>query len=164
MDLITPDFGLFFWMVLTFGIVLFILKKFAWNTIVFSIKEREKTIDEGVANALKIKEEMAEIHNRAEKILQEARMEKDELVRQGREMKERIITEAREQANIDVQKMMENAQRKILEQKQLALNEMKIEITNLSVEIAEKILRKKMEDKKAQKEMVAGFLQNLESN
>lgn len=164
MDLITPDFGLFFWMILTFGIVLFILKKFAWNTIVFAIKEREKTIDEGVANAIKIKEEMVEIHNRAEKILQEARMEKDELVRQGREMKEKIITEAREYANMDVQKMMENAQKKIEEQKQLALNEMKIEITNLSVEIAEKILRKEMEDKNAQKEMVAGFLENLKSN
>lgn len=107
---------------------------------------------------------MVEIHNRAEKILQEARMEKDELVRQGREMKEKIITEAREYANMDVQKMMENAQKKIEEQKQLALNEMKIEITNLSVEIAEKILRKEMEDKNAQKEMVAGFLENLKSN
>ena len=92
MDLITPDFGLFFWMVLTFGIVLFILKKFAWNTIVFAIKEREKTIDEGISNAIKIKEEMVEIHKQAEKILHEARVERDKLVKQGREMKDKIVT------------------------------------------------------------------------
>jgi F-type H+-transporting ATPase subunit b len=164
MDLITPDFGLFFWMVLTFGIVLFILKKFAWNTIVFAIKEREKTIDEGISNAIKIKEEMVEIHKQAEKILHEARVERDKLVKQGREMKDKIVTEAKEQANSEIQKMMENANRKIEEQKKMAMQEMKIEITSLSIEIAEKILRKKMEDKIVQKEIVAGFLENLKNN
>lgn len=164
MDLITPDFGLFFWMVITFGIVLFILKKFAWKTIVFALKERERKIEEGINNAVRIKQEMVEIHNQAEKILQEARMGKDDLIKQGRELKDKIISEAHEQAVILVQNLMENASRKIEEQKLQALNEMKIQITNLSIEIAEKILRKKIEDKKIQSEIVEGFLDNLRKN
>jgi F-type H+-transporting ATPase subunit b len=164
MDLITPDFGLFFWMVLTFALVLFILKKFAWKTIVFTLKEREKTIEDGISNAARIKEEMVTIHNQAEKILQEARMERDKLIKQGRELKERIVSEAREQAAEEVQSMMANAADKIEEQRLHAINQMKIEITNLSVKIAEKILRRKMEDKNVQKEIVTDFLGNLKNN
>jgi F-type H+-transporting ATPase subunit b len=164
MHLITPDFGLLFWMVIAFGLVVIILKKFAWKTIVFSLKERERTIEEGVANASRVKEELIAINRKAEQVLQEARVERDILVKEGRELKERIISEAKESAGLEVQKMMEEASRKIEEEKNLALNEMKTYISRLSVEIAEKILRKKLEDADVQKEIVEDFLGNISNN
>lgn len=164
MHLITPDFGLLFWMVIAFGLVVIILKKFAWKTIVFSLKERERTIEEGVANAGRIKEEMIAINKKTEKVLQDARVERDILVKEGRELKEKIISEAKESASLEVQKMMEEASRKIEEEKNLALIEMKTHIARLSIQIAEKILRKKLENTDVQKEIVEDFLGNISNN
>lgn len=164
MHLITPDFGLLFWMVIAFGLVVIILKKFAWKTIVFSLKERERTIEEGVANAGRVKEELIAINRKAEQVLQEARVERDILVKEGRELKERIISEAKESAGLEVQKMMEEASRKIEEEKNLAIIEMKTYISRLSIEIAEKILRRKLEDADVQKEIVEDFLGNISNN
>ncbi len=164
MELIQPDFGLLFWKLIVFGIVVYILKKFAWKTIVSAIKEREKYIEQGINNAETVKEQIKGLDIKVEKMLLEARIERDELVKQGRELKEKIITEGRETAELEIQKMMENARINIKEQKQLALNEIKAEITDLSIQIAEKILRNKMKDKDTQKELVASFLENIKNN
>jgi len=83
MGLVTPDFGLLFWMLLTFLIVLFILKKFAWKPILNSLKEREESIEDALKSAEKAREEMANLQASNEKILADARLEKEELLKMG---------------------------------------------------------------------------------
>jgi F-type H+-transporting ATPase subunit b len=164
MDLITPDFGLFFWMLVTFMLVFIILKKFAWKPIVQALKEREENIRDGLENAEEARNELANVKVKSDKLLSEAIVERDELIRQGRKIKEKIVTEAREEAEAEARKIIDAARRLIDEEKVAALNLIKVQIASLSVEIAEKILRKKLEDDASQKELMYSLLEEFKLN
>jgi len=164
MQLINPGFGLVFWMTLIFLIVLFILKKYAWKPILQSLKERENSIEDALKAAENAKKEMAELQAKNEELLREAREEKDALLAEARNMKEKIIQEAREKANQEAKNIMENAREQINMEKQAVLAEVKNIIATYSIDIAEKVLREELADKKKQQAYVSKLLKEIQLN
>jgi len=164
MGLVTPDFGLVFWMVLSFGIVLFILKKFAWKPIMLSLKARENSIDDALKSAEKAREEMTKLHSDNAKILQEARAEREIMMKDAREMKERIISDAKKYADVEANKMIENAKIQIINEKNAAVNEIRQQVIVLSVEIAEKILLKNLDSDSKQKDYLESLVKDVKLN
>jgi len=164
MGLVTPDFGLVFWMVLSFGIVLFILKKFAWKPIMLSLKARENSIDDALKSAEKAREEMTKLHSDNSKILQEARAEREIMMKDAREMKERIISDAKKYADVEANKMIENAKIQIINEKNAAVNEIRQQVIVLSVEIAEKILLKNLDSDSKQKDYLESLVKDVKLN
>jgi F-type H+-transporting ATPase subunit b len=164
MGLVTPDFGLLFWMLLTFLIVLLVLKKFAWKPILNSLKEREESIDDALKSAEKAREEMANLQASNEKILASARQEKEELLKEARDIRQKIIDEAKDKANQEANKLIELAKLAINNEKASAIEEMKQSIAFMSIQIAEKILRKELADPKQQQELIDKYLNNIKLN
>src|SRR4051812_16170039 len=95
MELVKPAFGLIFWMCISFGLILFILKKFAWKPILNMLQEREASIQNALDAAEKAKEEMKALQSSNEKILAEARAERDAMLKDARETRERVIAESK---------------------------------------------------------------------
>lgn len=157
MGLLIPDFGLFFWTLLCFLIVLFILKKFAWGPIVKTLHERESGIADSIAAAEKVKEEMKLMQAQNENLLIQAREERTLMLKEAKETKDKIIGEAKEQAKAEAGKIMDDTRLQIERQKNAAMTEVKNEIGKLAVEVAEKILRKQLAGQEAQQ----GYVQML---
>jgi F-type H+-transporting ATPase subunit b len=164
MGLVLPDFGLLFWMMLTFLVVLFILKKFAWKPILGSLKEREDSIEDALRSADKAREEMVKLQADNEKILAEARLERDNMLKEARDVKQQMIDDAKNQANIEAKKMIESAKQVIENEKVSAIQEMKKTIASMSIQIAEKILKQQLADSKEQQELVDKYLKDLKLN
>jgi len=164
MNLVTPEIGLLFWQTLTFLIVLFILAKFAWKPILTSLKERENSIDEALSAAKKAKEEMQKLHSDNEKLLAEARLERDRILRDAQAAANNMIAEAKDKASAEGTRMIENARVAIVNEKQAALTEVKNLAANLSLDIAEKILKRELKDEAAQKDLVNEFIKEANLN
>lgn len=161
MELVTPGIGLLFWMLVSFLSVFFILKKYAWKPILNALKEREESIDEALKSADTAKAEMKKFQADNELILQKAREEKAQMLHDAKEIKKQIINDAKSEAAEEGRKMIENARSVIETEKATALNEIKKQVAELSVSIAEKILQKELEDQKAQNEMVDKMLSDI---
>jgi F-type H+-transporting ATPase subunit b len=161
MDLVTPGLGLLFWMLVSFTVVLVLLKRFAWSPILSMIKEREDTIENALKSAEKAKEEMAMLTANNEKLLQEARNERDKMLKEAAATKEAIVNEARTKASDDASRIMAKAREEINNDKMAAIVELKNQVATLSIEIAEKILKTQLENSTAQKELVARELENI---
>jgi F-type H+-transporting ATPase subunit b len=161
MELVRPEIGLLFWMLLSFSIVLYILRKFAWRPILKALKERENSITDALKSADKAKEEMSRLQADNERIINEAKIERDNLIKEAREVKEKIIAEAKLRASEEAEKLLEAAKRNIESEKNAAISEMKVSIAKFSVEIAEKILRKKLSDDKAQKMLIEDAIKDI---
>ena len=164
MQLINPGFGLIFWMTLAFLIVFFVLKKFAWKPILESLKEREDSIESALQAAEDAKKEMASLKAKNEELLKEAREERDALLAEARKIKEQILGEAREKANKEAGIIIENAREQINAEKQAALIELKNVIATYSIEIAEKVLKAELGDKKKQQAYVDKQLKDIQLN
>jgi F-type H+-transporting ATPase subunit b len=164
MDLVTPGIGLIFWSALFFLILLFILGKFAWPAILLAVHSRNESIRKALDAADKAKEEMTKLQADNEKILAEAKSERDALMKEAKEVKDKLIAEAKEKATEEAKKLMKNAREAIQTEKSAAINDMKVQMANLSVDIAEKILRTKLEDNKAQKELVDKLISEADLN
>lgn len=164
MELVTPGLGLVFWMVISFSIILFILKKFAWKPILKALKDREITIDTALKSADKVKEEMEQLKTDNEKIIKEAKNERDNLLKDARQVKDKIISEAKQIANSEAKKIIENAKGKIESEKEAALDEIKNQVAGFSIEIAEKILKKKLEKTKDQKDLINELIDEIKIN
>ena len=164
MGLVIPDYGLLFWMVLTFLTVMFILKKFAWKPILSSLKEREDSIENALESAKKARNEMGKLQADNEKILIEARNERNEMLKEAKSVKQSIIDKAKGEAEIEAEKIIESARLAIQSEKTAAINEMKDSIALLSVQIAEKILKKQLDDPKKQKDLVDKYLKDIKLN
>ena len=166
MDKLITDFslGLFFWQTLLFVILIFVLKKYAWKPILSAVEEREEGIKNALDSAKKAKEEMKNLNADNERILNEAKLERDSLLKEAREMKEKIINEAKESANHDAEKILTTAKEQIRNEKLKAITELKNEVANLSIEMAEKILKSELSDKKAQSEMIERTLKQKDLN
>jgi F-type H+-transporting ATPase subunit b len=160
MELVKPDIGTLFWMLLFFSMILYILKKFAWKPILNTLKNREKTIEDALLSAQKAKEEMTKLKADNEKILGEARAERDKLMKEARTMKDKIIQDAQEQAQLEARKIVESAKQSIENEKKSAINEIKSQIALLSVSIAEKIIREKLDSDK-QTQLVNDMLKDV---
>lgn len=161
MQLVTPAIGLVFWMLVTFGILLFILKKFAWKPILESIKSREDSINDALNQAENARGEMARLQGENEQLLAEARQERDAMLKEAKEMKEKIVGEAKSAADEEAKKMIARAQDEIQKQKSAAMDELKKEIASFSVQIAEKLVTDKLENNDAQQKLIANHLNDL---
>ena len=146
MELLLPGLGLLIWTLVAFIIVLYILKKFAWTPILKGLKDRETNIADAIASAEKVKAEMAAMKNENEAMLAKAREERAVLIKEAKENGDRMIADAQKKAKTEYEKIVNDAQAAIDQQKNAALIEV-----NLVIEIAEKVLRKQL-DNKAQQE------------
>lgn len=154
MDLVTPGLGLIFWQAITFLLVLFLLSKFAWKPIMSSLREREETIEGALRSAEQAKVEMMKLKADNEKLLEEARAERDIMLRKAQQTAEAIIEEAKEKASAESSKIVENARLSIQQERQAALEDIRKQVAILSIEIAEKLLRNQLKEERAQRELV----------
>ena len=162
MELVSPSIGTIFWMLLFFSFILLILKKFAWKPILNSMRDREKTIEDALKSAELAKEEMAKLKADNQKILAEARLERDQLLKEARTMKDKIIQDAQEAAQQEGKKIIESARLSIENEKKSAINEIKTQIALLSVTVAEKIIREKLDgDTNKHNELITSLLKDV---
>lgn len=161
MELVTPSIGLVFWTLLSFVFLLIILRKFAWKPILGAVTERERTIEEALLKAESAKEEMARLTNENEQLIKEARAERDLILKEARQIKDQIIGDAKDAAEQEGARMIEKARIEINNEKAIALATVKAQVAELSVEIAEKLLRKEFENKTEQDALVADLLKDV---
>ena len=152
--MISFDPGLIIWTTIIFTLLLIILKKFAWKPILNSVDERNKSIEEALKSAEKAKEEMASLTADNEKILTEAKQERDLLLKEARDIKDKIILEAKTTANTEAEKIISSAKTQINNDKMKALVELKNQVAEISIEMTEKILKTELADKKRQEALI----------
>ncbi|WP_026463438.1 F0F1 ATP synthase subunit B [Adhaeribacter aquaticus] len=164
MDLVTPGIGLIFWQTVTFLIVLFLLSKFAWKPITNALRERETSIESALRMADQAKLEMQALKADNEKLLQEARIERDRILREASQAGNALLEEARTRATEEGTRMIENAREAIVNEKKAALTEVKNLAANLSIEIAERILKHELKDSAAQQALVNDYIKEVNLN
>lgn len=164
MPIVTPGIGLVFWMFIAFSILLFILGKFAWKPILKMLKEREESIEKALQAAEEAKLEMQKLQANNEQIIAEARKQADTIIKEAREIKEKIISDAKNAAAIEADKVMKNAKASIENEKNQALNEIRNQIAEFSVLIAEKVIRKELSNENKQKEYIESLLKDINVN
>lgn len=161
MGFITPDYGTIFWMLIIFGIALYILKKFAWKPILKALEDRETSIAKALSSATKAREEVKGLKADHEKIIAEARREKEIILKEAKDVKDKLVAEAKHQAAQEGTKIVKAARQQIEAEKKAAIIEMKQQVAELSVLVAEKILKNEFKDKKAQENMAEDLLKDL---
>lgn len=162
--MIEPGIGLLFWMTLTFVILLFILAKFAWKPILSAINEREVTIVDSLNQATLARQEVLNLKAENEIIIREAKVERDNILKEAREIKDRIVGEAKDIAKEEGDKMIDNARQSIQAEKAAAMSDIKNQISSLSVNIAESILKQKLDNDGAQNALVESMLNKSNLN
>lgn len=161
MSLLTPDTGLLFWMILSFGIVFVILSKYGFPVIIKAVEQRKEYIENSLETARKANEQLSSIREEGEKMLAEAKEQQNVLLKAALAEKEQIIGEARKQAEAEARRYLEEATRKIREEKEKAIREVRSEIANLSVDIAEKILKEKINRNEEQQIIINRLLDEV---
>jgi F-type H+-transporting ATPase subunit b len=164
MQLVKPEFGLIFWMLVSFGVIFWILKKFAWKPILTMLKEREESITNALNSAERAKKEMEALQSNNEKLLAEARNQRDIMLKEAREIKDQIIGEAKGAAQKEADKLLKSARENIQSEKNSAIAEMKNQVAALSIEIAEKILKEELSSSDKQKTLVKTLLNDVNLN
>lgn len=164
MPLVTPGIGLIFWMLIAFSILLFILGKFAWKPILKMLHDREESIEKALQAAEEAKLEMQKLQANNEQIVAEARKQADNIIKEAREIKEKMVSDAKNAAALEADKVMKNAKAAIENEKNQALNEIRNQIAEFSVLIAEKIIRKELSDENKQKEYIDSLLKDINVN
>lgn len=158
------EFGLFFWQVLLFIGLILLLRKYAWKPILGAVTEREEGIKNALLSAEKAREEMQSLQADNQRILQEARAERDGLLKEAREMKEKMIADAKAEAEATGLKMIEQAKQAIESEKNAAMAELKTQVSSLSLEIAEKLLKEELSNKESQMKLVDKMLSEAKLN
>jgi F-type H+-transporting ATPase subunit b len=164
MSLLTPDLGLLFWMLLSFGVVFFVLAKFGFPIIVKMVEERKAFIDKSLEAAKQANERLAGIQQEGEKILKHAREEEIRILREAEEIRNKVVDEAKGQAGIEAGKLIEEAKNAIRKEKEMALHDLRNQMATLSIGIAEKILRKNLDNQTAQRELVNQLIDEAQKN
>ena len=164
MELVQPGLGLVFWMTLSFGTLIWILSKFAWKPIMKGLKEREQSIEDALNEANLAREEMKQLHFSNEQLLKEAKEERDNILREARKVKESIVEEARERANTEAGRIVENARESIQYEKLAAIHDVKNQLARLTIEIAEKLIKKELSDKTEQTKLIEKLLDEVKLN
>ena len=164
MELVKPEFGLIFWMCISFGIILWILGKFAWKPILKMLSDRENSIQDALDSAERAKEEMKALQAGNEKILAEARHERDLMLKDAREIREKMIAEAKGIAATEGERLLKSARENIQNEKMAAITDLKNQVGVLSLEIAEKILKAELASDEKQKALVNTLLKDVNLN
>ena len=158
MQLVTPAIGLMFWTVVIFILLLIILKKFAWKPILKAVDDRNSSIEEALSAAEKAKEEMAELSSNNEKILYEARIERDAIIKEARGIKEQTIADAKNKASEEAEKIILSAKEQINNEKMKAMTELKNQVADIAITMAEKIIQSELKDADKQKNIITEAL------
>jgi F-type H+-transporting ATPase subunit b len=164
MNLITPEFGLIFWQTLIFLLVLFVLGKFAWKPILDALKAREASIEEALQSAEKAREEMANLQAGNEKLIAEAKEERDKMLKDAARMAEDLREQARQESEAIGDKMIEEARLTIESEKNDAINQIRDQVAELSLQITEKLLKKNLQDDKSQQALIKGYMKDIKLN
>lgn len=164
MDLITPSVGLIFWTSIVFIILLVILRTAAWKPILSAVQEREKSIEDALNAAKKAEEKLVALNAENERLIKEAKIERDAILKEAREMKDKIVNEAKNTAQGEADRIIESAKNAIANEKASAMADIKSQVGQLSIEIAEKILTKELADKSAQEALVNEVIDQVKFN
>lgn len=164
MDLLIPEVGLIIFQTIAFLLLMFVLGKFAWKPVLAAIKEREQSIDDALNKAELAKQEMARLTSQNEELMKQARAERDEILKEAKMLKDSIVNEAKTSAQTEGAKLIEKARIEIENQKKAALAELKGQVSTLSLDIAERVLRSQLDDKTKQQDLVANLLKDVELN
>ena len=164
MELLLPKLGLIVWTLLAFGIVFYILAKYAWKPILKSLDEREKNITDSILSAENVRKEMSELKSENEALLAQAREERAQMMREAKETRDKIILDAKDQARAETNKIVADAQSVINQQKMAAITDLKNQVGNLVLEVSEKVLRRELNNKTEQEKYIQQLTQNLDLN
>jgi F-type H+-transporting ATPase subunit b len=162
MDLVTPDIGLLFWMCVSFGIVVLLLRKYAWKPILNGVRSREASIADALNEAKKMRDEIAKMTAGNEELMAQAREEREVLLKEARDIRDKEIAEAKVRAKAEADAMLARAREDIRNEKLRAIGELKTEVAELSVKVAETILRDKLSDNVAQQSLVDKVMKDAE--
>jgi F-type H+-transporting ATPase subunit b len=158
------SYGLFFWLLIILVVLIVLLAKFAWKPILAALDAREQGIADAIASAELARKEMATLKAENEAILNQARAERDAIMKEAREIKEKMIADAKAEAQAQADKIAEQAKAAIIAEKSAALAELKGQVSALSVEIAEKLLKTELSNKEAQSGLVEKMLDEVKLN
>jgi F-type H+-transporting ATPase subunit b len=164
MELVTPGIGLIFWQTITFLLVLFLLSKFAWKPIMTALRERETSIENALSMAEKAKLEMQALKAGNEKLLAEARAERDRILKEASDASNQMIEAAKTKAGEESNRMIAQAREAVSNEKRSAIAEIKNLAGNLSVEIAEQLLKRELKDASAQQQLVSEYMKEVTLN
>lgn len=156
--------GLFFWQAVLFIALILLLRKFAWKPILDSVNNREEGIKSAIESAENAKREMQNLQADNEKLLQEARMEREAMLKEARDIKTKMIEDAKGEAQLQASKIIEQAQTAIESEKKAAMTELKNHVATLSLEIAEKVVRKELSTQDSQEKLVESMLSEAKLN
>jgi F-type H+-transporting ATPase subunit b len=158
------EFGLFFWQIIIFVGLILLLKKFAWKPILDAVNDREEGIKNALLSAENAKREMQNLTADNEKLLAEARAERDLMLKEAREMREKMIADSKTDAQVEGARMIEQAKMAIQAEKNAAMSELKAQVSILSLDIAEKLLKTELSNKDSQKQLVEKMLGDVTLN
>ena len=158
------SFGLFIWQTIIFVGLVLLLKKFAWKPILDAVNEREEGIKNALLSADNARKEMQNLQADNQRILQEARLERDAMLKDAREIREKMVADAKNEAQVQGLKMIEQAKVAIESEKNTAMAELKRQVSTLSIEIAEKLLKDELSNKEAQVKLVEKMLGDAKLN
>jgi F-type H+-transporting ATPase subunit b len=162
MDLLIPSSGLLFWMTITFFVVLFILWKWGFPAITDMVRERKAFIDDSLHKALEANEKLANIQQEGESILQEARGEQARILKEAAETRDAIVGKAQDKAKAEGARLISEAKAEAENERQNAITDIRAQVAQLSVQIAEKVLREKLSTDKAQMDFIDRLLDEVE--
>ncbi len=161
MSLLTPDSGLLFWMIVSFGIVFVVLAKYGFPVIIKAVDQRKAYIDNSLETARKANEQLANIQAEGERLLAEAKEKQNTIMKEALAEKDRIIEEARQKAASEAYLQIEEATRRIREEKEKAIREVRSEIADLSIAIAEKVIKEKINRDNEHKQIIDRLLNEV---
>lgn len=162
MELVSPGLGLIFWMIVSFGILLFITFKFIWPAILGGLKEREQEIASSLDEAKKAREEMKALQANNETLIKEAKEKRDEILKEAKAIKDDMLAAAKNQAQTETQRMIEEAKKQIEQEKMAAITELKNELADLSISIAEKLIKNELSDKSKDKKLMDQLIKDAD--
>ena len=162
--LLTPAAGVVIWTTIAFLTVLFILRKFAWKPILKGLKDREESIDNALSAAERARNEMANLQADNERLLQEARVERDRILKEARDMRDAMVNDAKGKAQEEADRMITAAREAIANEKNRAVAELKNQVANLSIEIAEKLVRQNLAGDAANQELAEKLADDAKLN
>jgi F-type H+-transporting ATPase subunit b len=164
MELVTPGIGLIFWMTIAFGLVLWVLAKYAWKPIMNAIEERERNIDNALQQAEMAKKEIETFRVNNQELINQARIERDNMLRETVQLKEKIMLEAKEKAAQESEKLIQKTREQLELEKKAVIADLKSQVGKLSIEIAEKLLEREMKDKETHREYLEELIKEVKLN
>ena len=154
MELVSPGMGLIFWMLVSFGLLMFVTFKYIWPAILGGLKEREEEIANSLEEAKNAREEMKALQSNNEALIKEAAEQRDGILKDAKAIKEEILSAAKNQATVEGQRLVEEAKKRIEQEKMAAITELKNEVAELSIKIAEKLIKTELESENKNKALM----------